>query len=472
MGYSRQRKGTAGELRFTAYYWDIRGRERSAGTFASLVEADRAWQLAETSVGQGRFADIHSGRQAFRRYVLETWLPGHMIEAYTRQGYTQTVEKYLLPEFGRMRMNEVLPMHVRDFIRRLCEEGASPHTVQRCKTVLSAIFTTAMSDRVVHLHPCVGVRAPVVPKRPPTLLTPRELDAVLDVVEELRWRLLIETAIETGLRWGELAELRVADLDIDAAVVTVTRTVLELRPQFHPTGDRFLIKMYPKSREYRRLSIRRVLADRLAAFIHTERLGPEDLLFEIPEELRLPVRPVPRDREVGELTVVNEAGRRYRHGTVYGYSIGRCRCQHCRGAYADYRAQRRADGKDRPAKAGRLDTDGHVSRRWFRDTIWKPALAAAGITRRVRIHDLRHAHASWLLAGGADVQTVRERLGHASLRATERYLHTLPGSDQHALRAFTRIRDGRSTMTCRPSVRVVRVPSGRARVLRRRTAWA
>ena len=41
------------------------------------------------------------------------------------------------------------------------------------------------------------------------------------------------------------------------------------------------------------------------------------------------------------------------------------------------------------------------------------------------MYDLRHAHASWLLAGDADIQTVRERLGHASLRATERYLHTL-----------------------------------------------
>ncbi|WNV87636.1 tyrosine-type recombinase/integrase [Umezawaea sp. Da 62-37] len=149
----------------------------------------------------------------------------------------------------------------------------------------------------------------------------------------------------------------------------------------------------------------------------------------------------------------------------------RCRCQHCRGAYADYRARRRVDGKDRPAKAGRLDTDGHVSRRWFRDTIWKPALTATGITRRVRIHDLRHAHASWLLAGGADVQTVQERLGHASLRAAERYLHTLPESDQNALHAFTRIRDGRSTMTCRPSVRVARAPAGRTRVLWRRASW-
>ncbi|WP_246478107.1 tyrosine-type recombinase/integrase [Saccharothrix ecbatanensis] len=48
------------------------------------------------------------------------------------------------------------------------------------------------------------------------------------------------------------------------------------------------------------------------------------------------------------------------------------------------------------------------------------------------MYDLRHAHASWLLAGGADIQTVRERLGHASLRATERYLHTLAESDEMA----------------------------------------
>ena len=48
---------------------------------------------------------------------------------------------------------------------------------------------------------------------------------------------------------------------------------------------------------------------------------------------------------------------------------------------------------------------------------------------------------SWLLAGGADLQAVKERLGHASIATTEKYLHTLPDSDDATLDAFTRIRE-------------------------------
>jgi site-specific recombinase XerD len=58
----------------------------------------------------------------------------------------------------------------------------------------------------------------------------------------------------------------------------------------------------------------------------------------------------------------------------------------------------------------------------------------------VRIHDLRHAHASWLLAGGADLQVVKQRLGHGSLRTTEKYLHTLPDADETALEALAKMR--------------------------------
>jgi integrase len=81
-----------------------------------------------------------------------------------------------------------------------------------------------------------------------------------------------------------------------------------------------------------------------------------------------------------------------------------------------------------------------VSRNTFRTKTWLPALGRAGLDFHVRVHDLRHAHASWLLAGGADLKAVMERMGHSQLLTAQRYLHTMPDADEQALAAFERIR--------------------------------
>jgi hypothetical protein len=72
-----------------------------------------------------------------------------------------------------------------------------------------------------------------------------------------------------------------------------------------------------------------------------------------------------------------------------------------------------------------------------------PALDVAQLGFHVTPHGMRHAHASWLLAGGADLQVVKERLGHGSISTTGKYLHTMPNVDEVALKALAAIR-GRS----------------------------
>jgi integrase len=86
---------------------------------------------------------------------------------------------------------------------------------------------------------------------------------------------------------------------------------------------------------------------------------------------------------------------------------------------------------------------GPLSRNTFRTKVWLPALKCTGLDFHVRVHDLRHAHASWLLAGGADLKAVMERMGHSQLTTAQRYLHTLPDADEQALAAFERIRGRR-----------------------------
>ncbi len=81
-----------------------------------------------------------------------------------------------------------------------------------------------------------------------------------------------------------------------------------------------------------------------------------------------------------------------------------------------------------------------LPRDWFGNNVWRPSCAAAGLDPRPRLHDLRHSHASWLLAGGADLQVVKERLGHGSIATAGKYLHTLPTADETAIAALRRIR--------------------------------
>jgi site-specific recombinase XerD len=93
-----------------------------------------------------------------------------------------------------------------------------------------------------------------------------------------------------------------------------------------------------------------------------------------------------------------------------------------------------------------VNSDGHIPRNWFYQQAWLPAVREAQLEIRVRPHDLRHAHASWLLAGGADLQVVKERLGHGTIKTTEQYLHTLEDADETALDALFAVR-GRSRQT-------------------------
>src|SRR6186997_1673663 len=63
-----------------------------------------------------------------------------------------------------------------------------------------------------------------------------------------------------------------------------------------------------------------------------------------------------------------------------------------------------------------------ISRNTFRTRVWRPAVRASGVGFDVRVHDLRHAHASWLLAEGSDLRSVMERMGHAQIQTTQKYL--------------------------------------------------
>ena len=376
MGWAIPRPTSGGKTRYLAAYRDRTGRVRSAGTFATRREAERAAMRQEDKVVDGSWLDPRAGRIRFEQYAYEVWLPSRHIEAHTRAGYLSYLRRHFVPFFGRMALADVMPSTVQQWVTLALKQGLSPRSVVKYHVMLHSVFARAVRDRLIAFNPCADTELPKVVNKKLRTLTPEEFSALLAEIPE-RFAPLVLVAIETGMRWGELVALRPRHIDFLRRTITVQETIVEVSRKDSPTGERIFVKPYPKDDEPRTLRVSAALVETLAARITALGLGRDDLLF--------PAREV-------------------------------------------------AGGEP-------------MSRGTFNTRYWKPAVERSGIDFAVRMHDLRHAHASWLLAGGADLKAVMERMGHTQIMTTQKYLHTLPEADDLALAAFESVRGRTRTVT-------------------------
>ena len=212
-------------------------------TFAAKADADRWLALRQAEIVRGAWlppaepAPKPAAPKMLGEYSA-AWLAGRELSESTRRLYRATLAKQILPTFGATPLTEITPAKVRDWHARL-RTKTGPRQRAAAYSLLRTIMTTAVADEAIAANPCrirgAGSAKRAKPIRPATLA---ELEVLTEAMPP-RYRLMVLLAAWCGLRFGELAELRRADIDLGDGVVRIRRGVIR-------TDDGRLVKD-PKS---------------------------------------------------------------------------------------------------------------------------------------------------------------------------------------------------------------------------------
>ena len=163
--------------------------------------------------------------------------------------------------FGRMRLRDIKTYHVQDFIMKLNSmprnDGKSghisPQTVKRYTTVLRSMLT--MAYKMYYMDDDVGLsRRLTFPKEPyqeVDVFTIEKAKAILAAskTEPINTRSLIELALFTGMRRGEIVGLKWSDINLDKQFLSVKRSICK------PKGTKAIEKEPKSHSSYRTIAI-------------------------------------------------------------------------------------------------------------------------------------------------------------------------------------------------------------------------
>lgn len=360
-------------------------KPRWVGGFPTEASAKRARDLARTAADRGEFIDRST--LTVEQY-LHRWLEAHALEVKprTRAGYAHLIAVYVVPRIGARRLQDLRPGDLSGLYRDLLAGGGkggrplSARTVEYVHAVLrKALADAVRTDQVLTVNPAERAKRPRKPPGEPVVVwSAADLAGFLEGTRGHRLHAFFRLAAYTGARRGELVNLRWAEVHL---------------------GDQ----------------------DRAGAFVRVR----------------------------GTVSVID--GVRV-EGTTKG---GRGRTVSIDPGTAAVLAQHRvAQDADRDTAAGSWIPGDHVFRQELGEPLFPdtPTALMAKLQRQfnaaavhagrpglpvIRLHDLRHLHATLLLKAGVPIHVVAARLGHADPAITLRvYAHVLDDQASGAATTF------------------------------------
>jgi integrase len=261
---SAEKRVRNGRARWYARYRTPDGQQRTR-TFARKVDADHFLVEIEASKQRGSFVDPRRASPTVGDWA-DDWLAAQAdLSPTTRNRYEGIITRHIRPRWGRVRLGDVTHAQVQRWLTGL---QLAPASIRKVHRVLSMVLAYAVSDGRLAVNPAAGVSLPRVQAAEKRFLNHRQVHELADACGK-EYRLLVLFLAYTGLRWGEMAALRVGRVDFLRRRVLVSESVTPVKGvmTFGPT----------KGHERREVPLPRFLVGELA--VHVAGRSPDELLF-------------------------------------------------------------------------------------------------------------------------------------------------------------------------------------------------
>ena len=147
----------------------------------------------------------------------------HTLRPKTLQAYEYLIRKHIKPEIGYMKLSKLRPDHLQSLYGKKLNEGLSKRTVQFIHAVINKSLKYALRWNLIVRNPCDLVDAPRPTKKPPIILSQKEIEIFLNSLTNHRWYALYYLAIATAMRECELLGLKWEDVDLENKTLQVKR---------------------------------------------------------------------------------------------------------------------------------------------------------------------------------------------------------------------------------------------------------
>lgn len=257
---------TAAGTRYDVRYRTPDGSARCK-TFRTRREADSFARSVEVDKDRGTWVDARDARRTFDDVARE-WLRSNPAKRPSSLARDKLVlDRHVSERFAATAIGRLRPGDVQDLVNEWAQTF-TPTTVNRGYGVLRAVFTMAYERDLIGKSPCRGINLPKVERAVRPIVSAEDLARLAHELGDDAPIAYLGAVL--GLRWGEACGLRVGDLDLLRARLTVSGTLAR-------DGRGATFRNAPKSDAGRRtVAMPKALADLLARHLASKGLTAAD----------------------------------------------------------------------------------------------------------------------------------------------------------------------------------------------------